>query len=57
MIKTYNADRPCNACGYWPNLRRAKFEGAAIVTFDTDDPSHILITCLMCNHNWYLGKP
>ena len=56
MIKTYLADRPCKACGYWPNLRRAKFEGAARVTFDTDNPGFITTECLMCGNVSYLGK-
>jgi len=55
MIKTYQADRPCKACGYWPNLRRAKFEGS-IVTYDTDNPGFISIKHVQCGHVWYLGE-
>ena len=49
MIKTYIADRPCKACGYWPNLRRAKMD-SAIVSYDTDNPRVVLTECLICGH-------
>jgi len=49
MIKTYKGDRSCDACGYWPNVRRAKFE-VATITYDTDRPTDIVTRCNLCGN-------
>jgi hypothetical protein len=49
VITRYIADHPCNACGYWPNLKRAK-ANMTEVEFRTDTPWTVITKCRMCGN-------
>jgi hypothetical protein len=47
--KTFMADHACTACGYAPNVRRAKAD-MTVVWYNTDDPFVVYTRCLMCQN-------